>query len=171
MVDPCELAGQTRVPFTRPSESEDIMTPEQVGLVQESFKKVLPIAPQAADLFYGRRLFEIAPQVRPMFPSDLREQKRKLMTMLATAVTNLHQVDKIVPAVQDLGRRHAGYGVTAEHYKPVGEALIWTLEQGLGDSFTATVKGAWVEAYTTLAGVMTAAAKPAKKGFFARMLG
>jgi hemoglobin-like flavoprotein len=170
MVDPCELAGQTRVPFTRPSASEDIMTPEQVGLVQESFKKVLPIAPQAADLFYGR-LFEIAPQVRPMFPADLKEQKRKLMTMLAAAVTNLHQIGKIVPAVQDLGRRHAGYGVTAEHYKPVGEALIWTLEQGLGDSFTPAVESAWVEAYTTLAGVMTAAAKPAKKSFFARVFG
>ena len=146
------------------------MTPDQVSLVQESFKQVLPIAPQAADLFYGR-LFEIAPQVRPLFPADLREQKRKLMAMLATAVTNLHQVDKIVPAVQDLGRRHAGYGVTADHYKPVGEALIWTLEQGLGDGFTPTVKSAWVEAYTTLAGVMTAAAKPAKKGLLARVFG
>ena len=116
------------------------MTPEQVGLVQESFKKVQPIAAQAADLFYGR-LFEIAPQVRPLFPADLKEQKRKLMAMLGTAVTNLHQVDKIVPAVQDLGRRHAGYGVTAEHYKPVGEALIWTLGQGLGDAFTPAVEG------------------------------
>ena len=111
------------------------------------------------------------PQVRPLFPADLKEQKRKLMAMLGTAVTNLHQVEKIVPAVQDLGRRHAGYGVTAEHYKPVGEALIWTLRQGLGDGFTPALEGAWVEAYTTLAGVMTAAAKPAKKGFFARVFG
>ena len=71
-----------------------------------------------------------------MFPTDLTAQKGKLMTMIATAVTNLHQVDKIVPAVQDLGRRHVGYGVTAAHYKPVGEALIWTLEKGLGDGFT-----------------------------------
>jgi hemoglobin-like flavoprotein len=146
------------------------MTPEQVSLVQESFKKVQPIAPQAADLFYGR-LFEIAPQVRPLFPADLKEQKRKLMAMLASAITNLHQVDKIVPAVQDLGRRHAGYGVTSEHYKPVGEALIWTLQQRLGDGFTPAVKGAWVEAYTTLAGVMTAAAKPPKKSLLARVFG
>ena len=146
------------------------MTPEQVGLVQESFKKVLPIAPQAADLFYGR-LFEIAPELRRLFPADLKEQKRKLMAMLGTAVTNLHQVDKIVPAVQDLGRRHAGYGVTAEHYKPVGEALIWTLGQGLGDAFTPALKSSWVEAYTMLAGVMTDAAKPARKGLLARMFG
>jgi hemoglobin-like flavoprotein len=85
--------------------------------VQESFKKVQPIAQQAADLFYNR-LFEIAPQARPLFPADLKEQKRKLMAMLATVVTNLHQVDRIAPAVQDLRRRHAGYGMTAEHYKP-----------------------------------------------------
>jgi hemoglobin-like flavoprotein len=149
------------------------MTPEQVKLVQESFKSVVPIAPQAADLFYGR-LFEIAPQVKSMFPADLTEQKKKLVTMLATAVNNLHQVETIVPAVQDLGRRHVNYGVKAEHYKPVGEALIWTLEKGLGDAFTPAVKAAWVETYQTLQGVMTAAAaevKPAKKGFLARMFG
>jgi hemoglobin-like flavoprotein len=134
------------------------MTPNDVQLVQESFKSVRPIAAQAAELFYGR-LFEIAPEVRPLFPDDLTEQKRKLMGMLATVVANLHQVEKILPAAQDLGRRHVGYGVTAAHYKPVGEALIWTLQKGLGDAFTPPVKDAWVAAYTTLAGVMTAAAK------------
>jgi hemoglobin-like flavoprotein len=152
---------------------ETNVTPEQVKLVQESFKKVEPIAPQAADLFYGR-LFEIAPEVRPLFPADLTSQKEKLMSMIATAVTNLHQVEKIVPAVQDLGRRHVAYGVAQAHYKPVGEALIWTLDKGLGDAFTQPVKDAWVAAYTTLAGVMTEAAasvKPARKGFFARLFG
>ena len=76
--------------------------------------------------------------------------------------------------MQDLGRRHAGYRVTAEHYQPVGQALIWTLEQGLGDAFTPAVKSAWLEAYTTLTGVMTAAAaevKPAKRSLLARMFG
>jgi hemoglobin-like flavoprotein len=149
------------------------MTPEQIKLVQDSFKHVEPIAPQAADLFYGR-LFEIAPEVRPLFPADLTTQKQKLMTMLATAVTNLHQVEKIVPAVQDLGRRHVGYGVQEAHYKPVGEALIWTLEKGLGSAFNQQVKIAWIAAYTTLTTVMTEAAasvKPARKGLFARMFG
>jgi len=151
------------------------MTPSDVQLVQESFKSVAPISAQAADLFYGR-LFEIAPEVRPLFPQDLTEQKKKLMGMLATVVTNLHQVEKILPAAQDLGRRHAGYCVKAAHYKPVGEALIWTLDKGLGEAFTPQVKAAWVAAYTTLSGVMQDAAaaaaavsKPAPKGFFARM--
>ncbi len=102
------------------------MTPEQVKLVKESFWKILPIAGLAADLFYDR-LFEIAPEVRPLFPDDLVAQKKKLMAMLAIAVTNLHQVDKIAPAVEDLGRRHIAYGVTAKHFEPVGAALLWDM--------------------------------------------
>jgi hemoglobin-like flavoprotein len=152
------------------------MTPDQIKLVQDSFKSVEPIAAQAADLFYDR-LFEIAPEVRPLFPTDLAVQKGKLMSMLTTAVTNLHQVEKIVPAVQDLGKRHVSYGVNSVHYKPVGEALVWTLNKGLGPAFTPPVKDAWVAAYTTLATVMTEAAATvtppavAKKGFFARLFG
>ena len=130
------------------------MTPQQVELVQTSFKKVVPIAATAADLFYNR-LFEIAPETRAMFPKDLTEQKGKLMSMLGTAVTNLHKLDTILPAVKDLGQRHKGYGVTAAHYAPVGAALLWTLEKGLGRDFTPEVKAAWTETYTALAGVMT----------------
>lgn len=133
------------------------MTPEQVKLVQDSFSKVAPIAGKAADLFYDR-LFTIAPEARPLFPDDLTEQKKKLMQMLATAVMNLHQVEKIIPAVEDLGRRHVAYGVTAKHYEPVGAALLWTLEQGLGPDFTPAVKAAWTETYMTVAGVMQNAA-------------
>ncbi len=148
------------------------MTPEQVKLVQNSFAKVEPIAGTAADLFYDR-LFEIAPDVRPMFPDDLGEQKTKLMDMLGTAVNNLHQVETIIPAVEDLGRKHVGYGVKDEHYDHVGAALLWTLEKGLADDFTPPVKEAWTETYGTLAGVMQKAAAemppPEKKGFFARM--
>jgi hemoglobin-like flavoprotein len=138
------------------STGESIVTPQQIELVQSSFKKVVPIAGTAADLFYDR-LFEIAPTVRPMFPADLGEQKKKLIGMLATAVNNLHTLETILPAVQDLGRRHKGYGVADDHYTPVGAALLWTLEQGLGADFTPDVKTAWTEAYTALAGVMKAA--------------
>jgi hemoglobin-like flavoprotein len=151
------------------------MTPEQVKLVQESFKKVAPIAPQAADIFYSR-LFEIAPEVRPMFPDEMSDQKEKLMSMLGIAVNNLHQVEVIIPAVQELGRKHVHYGVKDDHYQPVGEALIYTLEKGLGDDFTPQVKEAWLATYTTLQTVMTEAAAevtaPAeKKGYFGRTFG
>lgn len=121
-----------------------------------SFKKVVPIAGAAADLFYGR-LFEIAPEVRPLLPEDMTDQKAKLMAMLGTAVTHLHKLEEILPAVKALGERHKGYGVAAAHYAPVGAALLWTLEQGLGPDFTPEVKAAWTETYTALAGVMTAA--------------
>ena len=129
------------------------MTPDQVALVQDSFKKVVPIAATAADLFYDR-LFAIAPQFRPLFPLDLREQKTKLIAMLATVVANLHQLEKMMAQVEQLGRRHVTYGVTADHYAPVGEALLWTLEQGLGAEFSPSVKTAWAEAYLALSGTM-----------------
>ena len=117
----------------------------------------MPIAGTAADLFYDH-LFEIAPEVRPLFPTDLAEQKKKLIVMLATAVNNLDRVDKVIPAVAELGKRHASYGVNAKHYEPVGAALLWTLEQGLGTAFTPPVKAAWTETYVVLAGAMRGAA-------------
>jgi hemoglobin-like flavoprotein len=133
------------------------MTPNQIKLVQTSFAQVAPIAATAADLFYGR-LFEIAPQVRAMFPDDLGEQKKKLMAMLGTAVAGLSHLETLVPAVQALGRRHAGYGVKAQHYASVGSALLWTLEKGLGDAFTPAVKDAWATTYIVLSTTMMNAA-------------
>ncbi len=133
------------------------MTPRQIELVQTSFSQVVPIAGTAADLFYDR-LFEIAPQLRAMFPSDLDEQKKKLMAMLGTVVSGLSRLDKLIPSVRALGRRHAGYGVKPQHFTPVGAALLWTLEQGLGEAFTPEVKDAWATAYIVLSTTMIEAA-------------
>lgn len=129
------------------------MTPEQIKLVQDSFLKVVPTAAQAADIFYDR-LFEIAPEVRSLFPTDMSDQKTKLMRTLGVAVQNLHQVGTIVPIVQALGAKHAGYGVNDEHYDSVGAALLYTLEKGLGDGWTAELASAWSETYGLVAGVM-----------------
>ena len=134
------------------------MTPEQVNLVQTSFQKVLPIKDTASDLFYGR-LFEIDPVVRSFFPSDLTGQRKKLMAALATVVSGLSLPDSILPTVKALGVKHVEYGVNATHYGTVGEALIWTLEQGLGDEFTPQVRDAWIAAYTLLSNVMIEAAE------------
>jgi hemoglobin-like flavoprotein len=133
------------------------MTPEAQRLVRESFAKLVPIAPAAAAMFYDR-LFVLDPALRPLFKGDMAEQGRKLMSMIGTAVANLGKLDVIVPAVRDLGRRHAGYGVRQAHYDTVGTALVWTLEQGLGGDFTPATRQAWVEAYTILAGTMQQAA-------------
>lgn len=134
------------------------MTPEKIALVQDSFAKVAPIAPQAADIFYAR-LFEIAPEVRPLFPDEMKDQKGKLMTMLGVAVNGLTRLETILPAVQELGRRHVAYGTVPEHYPVVGEALLYTLEKGLGDDWNDELKDAWAEVYGALADTMIAAAE------------
>lgn len=138
-----------------------MMTPEKIKLVQDSWFKVVPISETAAELFYGK-LFELDPSLKSLFKGDMKEQGRKLMAILNTAVNALDKLDTIVPAVQDMGRRHVGYGVKDEHYDTVGEALIWTLGAGLKDDFTEDTKGAWIEVYTLVADTMKeAAAEPA----------
>ena len=134
------------------------MTPEQIALVQTSFEKVVPIADTAAALFYGR-LFETAPEVRPLFKGEIDQQGRKLMQALTMVVRSLDRLDTVMPAVTALARRHVDYGVTDAHYPVVGSALLWTLGQGLGDSFTPEVEAAWAAAYGILAGAMIAAAQ------------
>lgn len=133
------------------------MEATQIALVRDSFAKVAPIADTAAALFYGR-LFELDPALKPLFKGDMAAQGKLLMQMIATAVGALDRIDAIVPAVESLGRRHAGYGVAASHYDTVGAALLWTLGQGLGPAFTPDVKAAWTETYALLAGVMKKAA-------------
>lgn len=134
------------------------MTPNQVQLVQESFLKVMPIAPQAAELFYGR-LFESDPSLRSLFKGDMKEQGRMLMMMIAGAVRGLSNPPALIPVLKDLGARHVGYGVQERHYDTVGQALIWTLQKGLGDAFTDELCEAWVAAYQLLAGVMQQGAR------------
>ncbi len=129
------------------------MTPEQVKEIQESFKKVAPISEQAAALFYGR-LFEIAPAVKPLFRGDMTEQGRKLMATLAVVVSGLSNLEGNLPAASALAKRHVGYGVKAADYTPVGAALLWTLERGLGDAWTPDLAAAWGAAYTVLSGYM-----------------
>jgi len=136
------------------------LTPRQKQLVQETFATIAPIADDAAALFY-RRLFEIDPSLRRMFKDDMTEQRKRLMQMIAVAVRGLDRLDQLVPAVQDLGRRHAGYGVEDRHYDTVGKALLWTLEKGLGNAFTPEVKEAWATVYGVLASTMKNAAREA----------
>lgn len=134
------------------------MTTQDVQLVQRTFDQVRPIADIAAELFYTR-LFELDPSVRPLFKGDLKEQGRKLMNMLQLVVRGLDHPEKIIPAVQQLGVRHAGYGIQEAHYDTVWAALLWTLEQGLREAFTPEVHAAWASAYTLLAGLMRDAAR------------
>jgi hemoglobin-like flavoprotein len=129
------------------------VTHDQVKLVQESFSKLAPISDQAAVIFYDR-LFEVAPQVKAMFPADLTEQRKKLMTTLAVVANGLGNLEAVLPAASALAKRHVSYGAKAEHYPVVGGALLWTLEKGLGAAWTTDVAAAWTAAYGTLSGYM-----------------
>ena len=133
------------------------MNTQQIELVKRSYDLVDPIAETAAALFYGR-LFELDPSLRPLFRGDLESQGKKLMASIKLVVMGLEKPETILPAVRSLGQRHQGYGVQDAHYATVGAALLWTLEQGLGDAFTPEVKEAWTAAYTLLATVMQEAA-------------
>jgi hemoglobin-like flavoprotein len=134
------------------------MTPAQIALVEDSFRYVAPIAEPAAAIFY-ENLFALDPALRPLFAhAGMGEQGRKLMAAIGFVVGNLRQPEALLPAVAELGRRHAGYGVQPGHYATVGTALLATLEEGLGEAFTPAVREAWAAAYGLLAEVMQQAA-------------
>ncbi len=133
------------------------MTPQQKQHVRDSFALIAPNAEWAAALFYVR-LFEIAPHLRALFHHSMDAQGRKLMHTLAVAVAHLDKLHTIVPTLQQLGRRHVRYGVQADDYDVVGEALLWTLGQGLGEGFSAEIEQAWTTVYSLLANTMKDAA-------------
>lgn len=139
------------------------MTPTQKNLVQSTWKLVVPLADAAAIMFYDR-LFEIDPTTKPLFrQTDMPHQRKKLLQIIGTAVASLERLDALVPVVEDLGRRHAGYGVEDKHYDSVGAALLWTLERGLGEAWTPQVAEAWTQTYGLLSGVMRRAQALAMK--------
>jgi hemoglobin-like flavoprotein len=142
------------------------MTVEQIHIIRQTFELIAPMADSVAAVFY-RRLFELDPSLRPMFPPILVEQGRKLMQMLGAAVGMLERPQQLITVLESLGKRHAGYGVRDEHYDTVGEALLWTLERGLGPVFTPEVRTAWASLYGVVATTMknAANARPAEHEF------
>jgi hemoglobin-like flavoprotein len=130
-----------------------MMTPQQITIVQTTWQDVVPIADAAAKLFYSR-LFVLDPSLESLFTGKSADQRRRLMMMIGVAVTGLTRVDTIAPVLRNLGARHVDYGVRDEHYATVGAALLWTLEQGLGDKFTPEARDAWTAAYMLIASTM-----------------
>ena len=135
-----------------------MLTNQQIDRVQDSFATVVPITDQAAAEFY-RRLFELAPDTRPLFRHDMAEQGRKLFLTLATVVDALDRLDSIVPVARELAIRHVGYGAKEHHYASVGSALIETLRVGLGPAFDRETEEAWAAAYAVLSNTMLAAVR------------
>lgn len=153
------------------------MTPEQIGLVQQSFAKLRPIQDATAQLFY-LRLFEWDPGLQNLFPDDLEAQRGAVMAALSRIVNGLDDLDALRPMLRDLGRRHVGYGVRAVDYQSFGEALLWTLKIALGNDNNAQVRQAWTAFYVFVSSAMmgesvgrdTAAPGPTMNGT-ARALG
>ena len=133
-------------------------------LIRDTWTQAVPIADRAATLFY-QRLFEVDPSARSLFrTTDMAQQRKKLLQVLSAAVSSLDNLGALRKTVEDLGRRHAGYGVKDAHYDSVGVALLWTLEQGLGSAWTAEAAAAWKDVYGLLYGIM----RRAQQGAMAR---
>lgn len=130
------------------------MTPAQKETLRETWQNVVPIADTAAAMFYDR-LFEIDPTLRRLFGgTDMAGQREKLVEALSLVLENLDDLEALIPTLEDLGSRHVAYGVKTGHYETVGEALLWTLEQGLGETWSPTAADAWALAYGFVAGAM-----------------
>jgi hemoglobin-like flavoprotein len=133
------------------------MDAHSVALVQASFEKVAPLGDKVPQIFYDE-LFTLDPSLRPMFQSDMTEQRKMVLTALTMVVRSLHKPEAIAEPVKALGKRHVTYGVKPAHFATVGSALLNTLQKGLGNEFTPELRQAWVEAYVTLSGMMKEAA-------------
>lgn len=125
-----------------------------VEILEQSFNQVKPCADEFATSFYDN-LFELHPEVKPLFSeTDMKKQGKKLLTSLVLVVENLRNPEALESALNALGARHVGYGVIPEYYKSVGEALLMTFEQYLGEDWTPEVKKAWLDAFTAITALM-----------------
>jgi len=143
------------------------MTPTQIKIVQDSFKRIAPQALQASSIFYDE-LFRLSSELRQLFPDDMAQHKLKFMQMLSIIIRALDKVDAVSQEVVELGRRHMSYDVVDEHYDAVGEALLAMLSRLLGSEYTTEIKDAWTAAYDMIARVMQEAAvvPQTAEGFF-----
>ncbi|RYY69539.1 MAG: hypothetical protein EOO13_09230 [Chitinophagaceae bacterium] len=131
------------------------MTENNISLVKESWSRVAQLDMELVGGLFYNRLFEILPEVKPMFSrTPLPEQSKKLLTMLSYVIAKLDKLPEILGEVKKLAERHTHYGVTDSHYTAVGSALLWTLEQGLGEHWNPALESAWVGVYNSLAGAM-----------------
>jgi nitric oxide dioxygenase len=128
----------------------------QQELVRTTFARLAVIPEVTGALFY-ERLFATNPSFRPLFKNDMRIQGLKLMAMLSMVVYTLTEPSQALPAIRDLAVRHVEYGVKLADYDALRAALLWTLEQVLGEDFTPSVQDAWTVCYDELAGEMKAA--------------
>jgi hemoglobin-like flavoprotein len=135
-----------------------MMNEDTIAILENTFAEFARGREEAAGQFY-ERLFALDPSLRPLFASvQMRMQQAKLMAALGVVIASLRELEKVVPVLEALARRHVAYGVEERHYETVGTALIQTLAATFGPRFTPEVRAAWTGAYDLVSGVMIAAA-------------
>lgn len=129
------------------------MTAEQIKLVKKSWRIMMRIDPVLlGETFYGK-LFNDHPELRSLFPKDMKEQYIKLTDMLSSIIMRLDHQD--LASIAEMGKRHVGYGVKLAHYTMVGNAMIWMLSKALGNEWDEPTAEAWLQCYTEIATLMT----------------
>ena len=136
------------------------MTPEQIDLVKKSFDAMWPMHGDIAGLCYSR-FFELAPDARPLFKGDMKQQQIKLMDMMAALVASLDERPLFQSIIAQSGRHHARFGVQPSQYAALGEALMWSLECKFGTSLTPELRASWTALYATVQAEMLQAAAQA----------
>jgi len=131
------------------------LTTAQIDLIRDSFHRLQSEAETSSELFY-QHLFEIAPEIRPMFRSDMTGQGMRFMSTLALIVQNLDDPQALRPYLEKLAQGHAAYGVKHEHFRPMGQALVQTMREIVGENFPEGAGAAWEAAYDVLADEMVA---------------
>lgn len=133
------------------------MNENEIALVKKTWKMFRAVDPSiVGDVFYTR-LFTYNPSLRKMFPASMNEQYQKLIEMISIIVSRLERPHEVSHEISALARRHVKYGVRPGHYKLVGKALLWTLQQGLGKDWTPDIEAAWIECYNILSNTMVKA--------------
>ena len=132
------------------------MNEEQINLIRRSFEKIP--AGELAESFY-KHLFSIQPALRLLFPDDFGEQKEKLTLMLEAAIAMLGEPEKLVPVLEESGRRHALYGAREEHYETIGAALLASLREKSGGEFSGATEAAWTKLYAEMGEIMKRGAR------------
>jgi hemoglobin-like flavoprotein len=134
------------------------MTPEQIDLIRKSFDALWPIRRKLGEQFYDR-FFELAPDTKSLFPSEMERQQLKLMDAIAAIVGALDKREMFQSIISHTGRKHAQFGVQPSHFVAFGDALMWGLQQQLGPMFTPELKHAWSVLYAEIQSEMMRAAK------------
>lgn len=141
----------------RSEENTLMMTTRQKQLIRETYVYIARREYSTGEMFY-ERLFEIAPELRPLFPGEMKEMRLRFIQTIGGVVAGLETRAAIAPGIVQLGKRHVGYGVQPEHYAVFGAAFIWAIGQALGNRFTPEAQEAWQVLYEQLAGIITRSA-------------